>query len=94
MSDIIHHMTYVLDIRSRRQVTIPGDLLKTWGLEEGDGLVLEIKDGQAKITPKKQSAKALLEEISTAFSVSGISESQLQKAVIDGRKRNESLYRH
>lgn len=87
-------MTYVLDIRARRQVTIPGDLLKTWGLEEGDGLILDVQDGQAKVTPKKQSAKALLEEISTAFNVSGISESQLQKAVIDGRKRNESLYRH
>lgn len=85
-------MTYVLDIRARRQVTIPGDLLKTWGLEEGDGLVLEINDGQARITPKKQSAKALLEEISSAFKASDISESELQKAVMKDRKRNESLY--
>lgn len=92
MSDIMCLMTYVLDIRARRQVTIPGDLLKTWGLEEGDGLVLEIKDGQARITPKKQSAKALLEEIGSAFKASGISESELQKAVMKDRKRNESLY--
>ena len=87
-------MTYVLDIRARRQVTIPGDLLKIWDLKEGDGLVLQIKDGQARLTPKKQSSGALLEEISLAFNASGISESELQKAVINGRKRNESLFRH
>lgn len=87
-------MTYTLDIRARRQVTIPSDLLKTWGLEEGDGLILEVQDGQAKITPKKQSSKALLNEISTAFKASGISESELQKAAMRDRKRNESLYRH
>lgn len=79
-------MTYILDIRARRQVTIPGDLLKTWNLQEGDGLILEIKNGQAKLSPKRQSAKALLEEISLAFSSSGISESELQKAVADGRR--------
>lgn len=85
-TDIIHQMTYILDIRARRQVTIPGDLLKTWNLREGDGLILEIKNGQAKLSPKRQSAKALLEEISLAFSSSGISESELQKAVADGRR--------
>ena len=85
MSDIIHLMTYLLNIRPRRQVTVPDAILKMWNLSEGDGLVLEIQDGQAKITPKKQSAKALLEEISTAFKSSGVSESEFQKAVIDGR---------
>ncbi len=79
-------MTYVLDIRARRQVTIPGDLLKTWGLEEGDGLILEVKDNQARLMPKKQSVKAMFDEIQKAFVSSGFSEKEFQDMATNQRK--------
>lgn len=86
ISDIIRLMTYTLDIRARRQVTIPGGLLKTWGLQEGDGLILEVKDNQARLTPKKQSAKAMLDEIQKAFINSGFSEKEFQNMATNQRK--------
>lgn len=85
-------MTYVLDIRARRQVTIPGDLLKTWDLREGDGLILEVKDNQARLMPKKQSAKALLSEIQKAFVNSGFSEKEFRDmATKQRRKASENI---
>lgn len=87
ISDIVRLMTYVLDIRARRQVTIPGDLLKTWNLQEGDGLILEIKDNQARLMPKKQSVKALLSEIQNAFVSSEFSEKEFQDMAANQRKR-------
>ena len=87
ISDIIRLMTYILDIRARRQVTIPGDLLRTWGLQEGDGLILEVKDNQARLMPKKQSARALLSEIQKAFINSGFSEKEFQDMATNQRKK-------
>lgn len=68
-------------------MTIPGDLLKTWGLQEGDGLILEVKDNQARLTPKKQSAKAMLDEIQNAFVNSGFSEKEFQDMASKQRKK-------
>ena len=67
-------------------MTIPGDLLKTWGLQEGDGLILEIIDNQARLMPKKQSAKAMLDEIQNALVNSGFSEKEFQNMAANQRK--------
>lgn len=68
-------------------MTIPGDLLKTWDLQEGDGLILEIRDNQASLMPKKQSAKAMLDEIQKAFVNSGFPEKGFQNMATNQRKK-------
>ena len=80
-------MTYILDIRQRRQVTLPGELLAGLGLNQGDQLAVTLKGDQAVIKAKKQAALDALEQIQKAFADSGIKEEELQAEAIKQRKR-------
>lgn len=73
-------MTYTLDIRQRRQVTLPRDLLLRWNLDEGDKLRIEIKDGyQATMIPQKKVALDALGEIQEIFAKSGLAEKEFAR---------------
>lgn len=73
-------MNYTIDIRSRRQATFPGEVLKLMGVTVGDQLEITIKNKQALIKPKKQIALEALSAIQKAFNNSGVSLNQLQKS--------------
>ena len=79
-SDIIRLMTYTLDIRQRRQVTLPRELLLKWGVDEGDKLRIEVKDGNtATMVPQKKVALEALEEIQAIFAKSGTAEEEFAR---------------
>ncbi|MEK7064434.1 MAG: AbrB/MazE/SpoVT family DNA-binding domain-containing protein [Patescibacteria group bacterium] len=80
-------MTYILDIRQRRQVTLPGELLAGLGLKQGDQLAVTLRGNQAVIKAKKQAALNALEQIQKAFANSGIKEEELQTEAIEQRKK-------
>jgi len=73
-------MNFTIDIRPRRQATLPSALLQIMGVSVGDQLEVMIKDKQAVIKPKKQIALEALNAIQKAFKDSGISLSQLEKS--------------
>lgn len=80
MTDIIRLMTYTLGIRQRRQVTLPRELLLKWGVDEGDKLRIEIKEGNMAImVPQKKLALDALEEIQAIFAKSGIAEEEFAR---------------
>src|SRR3990167_9046973 len=86
MSDIIRLMsTYTLDIRDRRQVTFPSEMLKLLEIEVGDSVEVKVKEKTAIIKPKKQIALEALAELQKIFKESGISEGEMQKAVDEQR---------
>lgn len=82
-------MTYILDIRQRRQVTLPGELLVGLGIGQGDQLIVTLKGDQAVIKAKKQVALDALKQIEAAFAESKIKEKTLQEEI--GKQRQERL---
>jgi len=73
-------MNFTIDIRPRRQATLPNALLQIMGVSVGDQLEITIKNKQALIKPKKQIALEALKAIQKAFGESGISLKQLQQS--------------
>lgn len=73
--------TYTIQIRDRRQTTLPKPLLKQLGVAEGDFLEVAVGKKQVTITSKKRVALAALKEIQAAFARSRVSEATLQRAV-------------
>lgn len=65
-------MTYTIDIRQRRQATIPNAVLVQLGVGVGDSLEIEVSGKKAIVTPKKQVALEALAEIQKAFRQSKI----------------------
>lgn len=86
MSDIIRLMTYTVDIRQRRQVTLPGELLLQLGVSVGDALELKVEGSRAILKPKRQVALEAFEEIKKAFRETKISEKELIQAVAKQRQ--------
>jgi len=79
-TDIILLMTYILDIKQRRQVTFPKDLLTKLGLSEGDKLQIEVRsDSEAVIKPQKRVALKALKEIQAIFARSGITKNEFAR---------------
>lgn len=73
-------MNFTIDIRPRRQATLPSALLQIMGVSVGDQLEVMINDNQAIIKPKKQIALEALGAIQKAFKDSGVTLNQLQKS--------------
>ena len=65
-------MTYTLDIRPRRQVTLPKDALEKLGLEVGDSLEMKLEGKKATLTAKKQIAMDAFRELQRIFKASKI----------------------
>jgi bifunctional DNA-binding transcriptional regulator/antitoxin component of YhaV-PrlF toxin-antitoxin module len=73
-------MVYTLDIRPKRQITLPKGLLQSLGLEVGDSIEIKVKGKKAQITSKKQIAIDALREIRRLVKESGISEEEMQES--------------
>ena len=79
-SDILRLMLYSLDIRPKRQVTLPRGLLESLDLEVGDAIEIKVQGKKAQITSKKQAALDALREIQRIVKESGISEEEMQES--------------
>lgn len=81
--------TYTIDIRPRRQATLPRELLKEVGIDVGDKLVAEIKNKQIILKPRKQVFMDALKALQKAFQESGIPEKEMQDNL---RKIRQEIY--
>lgn len=81
-------MTYTIQIRDRRQVTLPTALLKKFNLAVGDNLEIQLDNNFAVIKPKKRVALDAFKEIQVAFAKSAVTEKELQKALENRRENN------
>lgn len=79
--------TYTIDIRPRRQATLPRELLKEVGIDVGDKLVAEIKNKQIILKPRKQFFLDTLAEIQRIVKASGVPEAELQDTAQQDRKK-------
>jgi antitoxin component of MazEF toxin-antitoxin module len=70
---------YNIDIRNRRQATLPQTLLKRLGVGVGDSIIVQLKGDEAVIKPKKKIALEALKEIQNIFNDSDI----LQKEIFE-----------
>ncbi len=77
-------------IRDRRQITLPADFCKELGLDVGDTLTLELRDGAVVATPSRKEALDALAAIQRAFQESGITEEELLE---EGRRVRTELVR-
>jgi len=73
--------TYTIDIRPRRQATLPRPFLKKLGADVGDALHIEVRGQKAVVMAKKRIALDAFREIQSAFSRSKILEATLQRSV-------------
>jgi len=80
-------MTYTLDIRPRRQVTLPKGLLQSLGLEVGDAIEVKVKGKSAQIKSKKQIALDALTELQQIFKNSKVP----LKEILDDIDRQRAL---
>lgn len=80
MSDIIHLMTYLINIRERRQVTLPKKVLDQLLVGQGDRLVVKVVDQNLIATPVKNQTLLTLKAIQQAFKKAKITEAELQKS--------------
>jgi len=78
--------TYTIDIRPRRQTTIPKKLLEKVGVGVGDKLEAVVENKRIILKPKKQIALDALAEIKRLINESGVSETQMQKNLAKIRK--------
>jgi len=89
MSDIVRlTMNYIIDIRDRRQVTLPNEFLQALSLAVGDQIALEVKEKKAIIKPLKTQALNTLKAIQTSFKKARLSEKELQNS---GQKIRQRL---
>ena len=79
--------SYLIDIRQRRQATIPSAVLSQLGVGVGDSLEISVSDNKATLIPQKQIALNALQEIQSIFANSDVKESEMQKLVDDSRER-------
>lgn len=91
--------TYTIDIRPRRQATIPRTLLQQVGVGVGDQFVASVQNATVVLKPKKQVFLDALAALQKAFQESGIPESEFQEAIKKdreqyARKNYPHLYRH
>lgn len=78
--------SYLIDIRQRRQTTIPGAVLAQLGVGIGDSLEITVTGNKATLIPQKQIALNALNEIQSAFASSQVKEDEIQDLVIESRE--------
>lgn len=81
-------MTYKIDIRPRRQVTLPSDLLKELGVSVGDAVEICVEGQKAILKPKKIAALDALAEIKDAFKKADVSKEDLLNELDQQRQNN------
>ena len=77
--------TYTIDIRPKRQTTLPKPVLEKVGLSVGDKLLIRVEDNKIILEPQKKIALDALQEIERIVRVSGISETVMQKETTNNR---------
>ncbi len=91
MSDVRYHTSeyimtsYLIDIRQRRQTTIPSAVLDQLGVSVGDSLEISVSGNKAVLIPQKQIALNALQEIQSVFASSGIKESEMLNSIDESR---------
>ena len=80
-------MTFIVNIRDRRQITLPFDILNRLGLSVGDSLSIQVKKQELIIKPIREQAMDTLRAIQKVFQKVKISENELQKAGRDLRRK-------
>lgn len=90
--------TYTIDIRPRRQATIPQAILQQVGVGVGDQLVASVENETVVLKPKKQAFLDALKAIQKAFRESGIPEKKMQdnlksirRQIYEERYANKSI---
>jgi len=79
--------TYKLNIRDRRQITVPTELLALWEVGIGDSLEIQIKKKIGFVKPQKQIALDAFKELQRVFAKSEIPEKQIQTSIITQRRK-------
>ncbi|MBM3284224.1 AbrB/MazE/SpoVT family DNA-binding domain-containing protein [Candidatus Gottesmanbacteria bacterium] len=79
--------TYTIDIRPRRQTTIPKPLLEQVNASVGDKLVASIEGKRIILKPQKKVALDILKEMQLLVKESGVSQKEAQANI--GRIRKE-----
>lgn len=69
---------YTVQIRERRQITLPKPILEQFDMQIGDSLEVKIKDKEVILKPVKKVALEALKEIQMAFANSKVTEKELQ----------------
>jgi AbrB family looped-hinge helix DNA binding protein len=76
-----------VQVRPKRQVTLPREICKQLGIEPGDRLELTLEDSVLIVRPKKTMALEALKEIQRVFARSGLTEKELLEAGKQTRKK-------
>lgn len=86
-------MPYITNIRDRRQVTLPAEMLQKLSLSVGDKLAFQIEGEKLVAKPVKTQSKDTMKSIQQAFQKVGITEKELQASGQGLRsKLNQELY--
>lgn len=86
-------MAVVVNIRDRRQITLPVDILSQLNLAVGDSLAIRVKQQELIAKPVRQQAVDTLKAIQKVFQKAKISEAELQEAGQSLRKKlSEEIY--
>lgn len=78
--------TYTIDIRPRRQTTIPKALLEKVGAKVGDQFMATVKKNEIVLKAKRQFALDAFAELQRIVKESGISEKEMQESALKIRK--------
>lgn len=80
-------MAFVIDIRDRRQITLPADLLKELSLSVGDKLAFQVSNQKLIAKPIKNQSLETLKALQKTFFKANISERDLQESGVNIRKK-------
>jgi len=78
--------TYTIDIRPRRQATLPRELLERLGVDVGDKLEAKVSKKSIVLRSNKQVFTDAFNEIRRIVKESGVTEEEMQKSVEITRK--------
>lgn len=81
-------MSFIVNIRDRRQITLPADVLAQLNLVVGDRLAIQVKQQELIAKPVCEQAIDTLKAIQKVFQKAKISEVELQTA---GRRLRKKL---
>jgi antitoxin component of MazEF toxin-antitoxin module len=70
-------MNYTVQIRPKRQITLPKDVLEQMGVSIGDQLNIDFNNQEMTLTPSSKVALNALKEIQRVFAESNITEAEM-----------------
>lgn len=78
---------FVVDIRDRRQITVPKAVLSGLGLSIGDKLLFDLKGQKVQVKPVINKINDTLKAINQAFKDSGVTKKDLLSSGVKIRKK-------